>query len=598
MQAIANGTTGQTDWRTVDWQDADKNVRNLRGRIFKATQEGEHRKVRNLQKLMLRSRANVLMSVRRVTQINAGKKTPGIDKVVIKTPEARSELVDELLTFTPWKASPTRRLYIPKANGKQRPLGIPTVRDRAMQAMVKNALEPEWEAQFEGVSFGFRPGRACHDAIESIYVTISKGKKVWVLDADIEGAFDNIGHGPLLETLQHFPAQKLVKEWLKAGYVDDRVFHETTAGTPQGGVISPLLANIALHGMEKALKIKREPGSGYLRSKRALARYADDFVVMCESEQDANVARAELDEWLKPRGLRLSNEKTRVVHVDKGFDFLGFNIRRYPVTSKATTKKKQYTPGHKLLIKPSKESAKKFREKVKDTMMRLKGAPVDVLVDRMNALITGWANYFRSGVSKLTFSQLDHFIYQRQVRWIKFRHHNKGWTWVKRRYFGKFSAKREDFWVFGNKDSGKFMKRLQWTKIERHIQVRGASSPDDASLADYWQARKAKLLNLSGSYATLARVQGYKCPVCRGHLNNGEELHLHHEIRDRLDERRNLLSYQQLLHYFCHQKVHSRKEENPPQRLLALDSPEPGASKGARPVPRREGNRNTPDLSN
>lgn len=269
MQAIANGTTEQIDWRTVNWQQADKSVRNLRERIFRATQAGDHHKVRNLQKLMLRSKSNVLMSVRRVTQINAGKKTPGVDKVVVKTPEARSDLVNELVSYTPWKASPTRRIYIPKkANGKMRPLGIPTVRDRAMQAMVKNALEPEWEAQFEVSSFGFRPGRRCHDAIESIWVTISKGRKVWVLDADIEGAFDNIGHEPLLQTLEHFPAKALVNQWLKAGYMEGGIKHETPAGTPQGGVISPLLANIALHGMEVALDVKRERCSGYVKNSK------------------------------------------------------------------------------------------------------------------------------------------------------------------------------------------------------------------------------------------------------------------------------------------------------------------------------------------
>jgi RNA-directed DNA polymerase len=567
MQSNANGTSGQTDWRVVNWKHATKTVRNLRERIFRAEQEGDHRKVRNLQKLMLRSRSNVLVSVRRVTQINAGKKTPGVDKVTVKTPEARSTLVDEIATGILWKASPTRRLYIPKANGKQRPLGIPTIKDRAMQAMVKNALEPEWEAQFEGVSYGFRPGRACHDAIESIFVTLTKGKKQWILDADIEGAFDNIGHDPLLKQLDHFPAQQRVREWLKAGYMDDGGFHDTEKGTPQGGVISPLLANIALHGMEKGLQIKREPGSGYLRSHRAFTRYADDFVVMCESEEDAYKAKAELNIWLSARGLKLSEEKTRVVHVDDGFDFLGFNIRRYPVTSKATDKKKQYTPGHKLLIKPSKESVKKFRANIKETMMLLKGAPVAVVITRLNQIITGWANYFRSQVSKLTFGKLDHYIFQRESRWLHFRHHNKGWEWKKQRYFGKFAPKHNDIWVFGDKETGKYVKRLMWTKVVRHTQVKGTASPDDGTLTEYWRKRKAKLLNLTGTFATLAKAQQYQCPGCTDHLNNGEELHLHHLIRDHTDVRRNKLQYQQLLHYYCHQKMHSKGAENPVEAL-------------------------------
>ena len=604
MQAIANGTPTQTDWRTVKWQHAEKSVRNLRERIFRAVQEGDHRKVRNLQKLMLRSKANILVSVRRVTQINAGKKTAGVDKVVIKTPEARSVLVDELSTFTPWKASPARRIYIPKANGKKRSLGIPTVRDRAMQAMVKNALEPEWEANFEFSSFGFRPGRGCHDAIESIWITASKGKKPWILDADIEGAFDNIGHDPLLDTIKHFPAKALVNEWLKAGYVEGKVRHDTPAGTPQGGVISPLLANIALHGMEAALGVKRELKTGYVtkESKRSIVRYADDFVVLCTSKEDALKAKAELSDWLAPRGLKLSEEKTRIVHLDEGFDFLGFNIRRYPVTSKETTKlTRQYTPGHKLLIKPSKESVKKFKRTIKEFFLLHKGASLEVIVMKLNALLTGWGNYFRHAVSKKTFGKLDHYIFQRQVRWAKFRHHNKGWEWIKGKYFGMLAPQHKDVWIFGNtnpKLPSKYARRLMWLKIERHTQVRTKASPDDAALKTYWQNRKAKDLNLIGNWKSVALNQKYTCPVCGSHLSNGEELQLHHMITDRTDDRRNVVQYQRLLHYYCHQQVHNGKAEISEKLLSALDSPEPGASKVARPVPRREGNRKVPDLSN
>jgi RNA-directed DNA polymerase len=232
-----NGPVRQADWHGVNWRQANKHVRNLRQRIFRASQEGDLKKAHSLQKLMLRSYSNILVSVRRVTQLNDGKNTAGVDKVVIKTPTARARLVDELSTCTPWKAKPVRRVYIPKASGKSRPLGIPVVKDRCLQAMVKNALEPFWEARFESISYGFRPGRGCHDAIAQIYnLARSNGKKRWVIDADIKGAFDNIDHDFLLQTIGAVPGRELIKQWLKAGYMEGEMFQATETGTPQGGV--------------------------------------------------------------------------------------------------------------------------------------------------------------------------------------------------------------------------------------------------------------------------------------------------------------------------------------------------------------------------
>ncbi len=241
MQA-ATAVTGperRTDWNAVNWRQANRHVRNLRQRIFRATQAADWKTVRSLQRLMLRSYANTLVSVRRVTQVNHGKRTAGVDKVVVKTPAARGKLVDILMVYQPWQAKPARRMYIPKANGTLRPLGIPTVIDRCLQARVKNALEPHWEARFEGSSYGFRPGRSTHDAMSRIYNTAStRSRKQWVVDADIAGAFDTIDHAHLLETLGDVPGRELIRQWLKAGYVDKGVFHDTEAGTPQGGVIT------------------------------------------------------------------------------------------------------------------------------------------------------------------------------------------------------------------------------------------------------------------------------------------------------------------------------------------------------------------------
>ena len=273
---------------------------------------------------MLRSYSNTLLSVRRVTQVNKGKNTAGVDKLVIKTPEARGRLVDHLMTFQPWTAKPARRVYIPKAHNKLRPLSIPSVVDRCLQARVKQALEPFWEARFERSSYGFRPGRSCHDAIARVFSHARPdGRKKWVVDADIMGAFDNIAQTPLLDAIASFPARALIRQWLKAGYMDKSVFHETDTGTGQGSVVSPLLANIALHGMEEVLGISYDRHD-HLRGSRALVRYADDWVVFCESKDDAEEVIAIMAEWLAQRGLALSAEKTRIVHLREGFDFLGY----------------------------------------------------------------------------------------------------------------------------------------------------------------------------------------------------------------------------------------------------------------------------------
>jgi RNA-directed DNA polymerase len=296
-----NGAERYSDWNAVNWRRANQSVRNLRQRIFRATAKGDLKKVRSLQKLMLRSHSNLLVSVRKVTQVNAGKNTPGVDKLVIKTPEARAELVKEVSTLVLWRAKPARRIYIPKANGKLRPLGIPVIKDRCLQAMVKNALEPEWEAKFEGISYGFRPGRSCHDAIAKIYSIATPNKrKRWVVDADIKGAFDNISHQYLETAIGYFPARNMIRQWLKAGYMEKGQFHETETGTPQGGVASPLLANIALHGIEEALttyrtlrdgrRIKtrdgvwyRKDGEGSQLGRRTVVRYADGTPVQASN---------------------------------------------------------------------------------------------------------------------------------------------------------------------------------------------------------------------------------------------------------------------------------------------------------------------------
>lgn len=543
----ANGTEKQTDWNNIDWKAANRRVRNLRQRIFRASQEGNLKKVRSLQKLMLKSYSNTLVSVRRVTQINAGKETAGIDKLTVKTPAARGKLVDELMTFQPWRAKPARRFYIPKANGKLRPLGIPSIIDRCLQARVKNALEPFWEARFEGISYGFRPGRGCHDAIEKIhrFATPQKRKK-WIIDADISGAFDNISHEYLLQTIGQCPGYELIKQWLKAGYVDRGVFHLTDTGTPQASVISLLLANIALHGMEKALGVEYNK-QGVIRSPRAIVRYADDFVVFCESQTDAEAAKQDLQDWLKIRGLNLSEEKTRIVHLTEGFDFLGFNVRLYSVSNTKT--------GYKLLIKPNKQAVQKHRDRLREIWFQSKGDSLSVLLKRLNPVIRGWANYHRKVVASRIFQKLNHWMFQRQVRYVKRMHPNKATKWTQPRYWGRLNPKYQDNWVFGQKQTGQFLLKHSWFKIERHTLVRGTSSPDDPKLRQYWLERnKQKATDFTPSIQKIAQKQNHLCPLCGESLYNDEELHLHH-IEPRKAGGKDRYDNYLLLHLYCHQQV-------------------------------------------
>ncbi|MGO9495276.1 MAG: reverse transcriptase domain-containing protein [Solirubrobacteraceae bacterium] len=325
------------DWRQIDWRRVEADVRRLRQRIFTASKAGDLKRVRSLQKLMLRSHANTLHSVRRVTERNAGRLTAGVDGEVVLTPEAKARLADRIQhQAEPFKALPVRRVYIPEPGSrKRRPLGIPVIAERAHQARVVNALEPEWEARFEPRSYGFRPGRGCHDAFQAIHQAV-KGKspkRRWVLDADLAGAFDRIAHDHILTMLGSFPARGMVAQWLKAGVVEQGRLHRTEEGTPQGGVVSPVLLNVALHGMEQAAGV-HYCTTGTNAGKAAMGspvviRYADDLVALCHTRQEALEVKARLASWLAPRGLAFNEDKTRVVTLDEGFDFLGFNVRRY-----------------------------------------------------------------------------------------------------------------------------------------------------------------------------------------------------------------------------------------------------------------------------
>jgi RNA-directed DNA polymerase len=541
------GTERPTDWHTVDWRRANRNVRNLRHRIFRATEREDWKTVRSLQRLMLRSYANTLVSVRRVTQVNHGKKTAGIDKKVALNPTDRAQLVDRLMEYQPWRAKPAKRVSIPKANGKLRPLGIPVMTDRALQVRVKNALEPVWEARFEGSSCGFRPGRSTHDAIAKTRAFVRpNNRKRWVVDADITGAFDHIDHDFLLNAIGEVPGRELIRQWLKAGYVDAGVFHETEEGTPQGGVISALLANIALHGLEQALGVRHD-NRGRVISARGVVRYADDFVVFCESREDAETAIDLLKAWLAVRGLQLSEEKTRIVHLTDGFDFLGFNVRLYP--SKGTN------TGYKLRIKPSKDAQKRIRAKLRAEWRRLHGANIQSVIRSLNPIIRGWAGYYRHVAASQTFTSLANWMYHREKRWMQRRHPKKSRTWQHARYFGRLNPRRQDRWVFGDTQTGMYLSKFNWADYQRYTPVPGKHSPDNPALRDYWERKNAAKTkeSLPAKKARQARIQNHRCPVCGESIHNGEEIHAHHIYG------RNNSDKVILLHRYCHQQVTASK---------------------------------------
>jgi RNA-directed DNA polymerase len=474
------------DWDQIDWGRVEEEVRRLRQRIFTASRAGRHRKVRSLQRLMLRSRANALLATRRVTQLNQGRRTAGIDGLTALAGPDRAELARWVQQHGHRSAAlPVRRIYIPKANGKRRPLGIPVIADRASQAVVLNALEPEWEARFEPRSYGFRPGRGFHDAIEAIH-KVGKGKspkRAWVLDADLTAAFDRIDHDRLLEHLHGFPARERVARWLKAGVIENRQYAPTDEGTPQGGVISPLLMNIALHGMETAAGARYKPWRSThgwsAPGTPVLIRYADDLVALCHSRQEAEQVKARLAAWLAPRGLSFNEDKTRIVHLSEGFDFLGFNVRHYR------------RPG-KLLIKPSKAAVKRFRARLRAEVRSLHGANAAAVIGRLNPILRGWAGYYRTVVSKKIFGDIDNTLWWTMFKWGRRQHNTKTGQWIVDRYFGRFNPDRQDRWIFGDRVTGAYLRKLSWTPIRRHQMVNADASPDDPALTDYWQQRRRR----------------------------------------------------------------------------------------------------------
>jgi RNA-directed DNA polymerase len=460
-----------SDWEAVNWPKVRHDVRRLQLRIAKAIRAGKYGRAKALAWLLTHSRSAKLLAVKRVTE-NKGAKTPGVDNVIWRT-DRQKYAAGQNLKRRGYRPLPLRRHYIPKKNGKLRPLSIPTLRDRAMQALHALALKPVAETVADRNSYGFREGRSCADAIGQCFCALAKSyAPVWVLEGDIKACFDRISHQWLLKNI---PMDKrMLQQWLAAGYWEKGQLFPTREGTPQGGIISPLLANLTLDGMEKAIRSRIK----IRRDQVNFIRYADDFVVTARSQETLEqVVKPAVVAFLAERGLALSEQKTTLTHIEAGFNFLGQNVRKYR---------------NKLVIKPAKDGLKALVQKTRECIKGLLGQTAETLIRKLNPILRGWANYHRYVCSAKAFWTVDRIIHYQLLRWAKRTHPNKSYGWLKCKYFT--AGGRFGFAVRLGASTGKSHVRRLYsiarTVLERHIKVRGEANPYDPSYTEYFERRR------------------------------------------------------------------------------------------------------------
>jgi RNA-directed DNA polymerase len=462
-------------WDSIDWSRCERGVRRLQARIVKAVQEGRWGRVKALQRLLTCSFYGKALAVKRVTE-NRGKRTAGVDGLVWSTPASKYKALSRLRRHG-YRPKPLRRVHIPKANGKLRPLGIPTMGDRAMQALHLLALSPVSETTADGHSYGFRPGRGTADAIEQCFILLARRTSaMWVMEGDIRGCFDNISHGWMLRHIRM--DKEVLRKWLKAGYIENGTLFDTGAGTPQGGIISPTLANVTLDGLQSLLASSFRPRQG--SPKVSLVRYADDFIITGASKDLLeNEVRPLVEAFMRERGLELSPEKTCITSITQGFDFLGQNIRKFD---------------DKLLIRPAKKNLLVFLAGMRQRIRESRGISQADLIRQLNPLLRGWTNYHRHIVATRTFEKVERVLFDSLWRWAEHRHSNKSRAWIFRRYWhrregGNGFAVRLDT---ASKDKPVWLRLFDpgKVKIRRHIKIRAEANPFDQKWRGYFKNRE------------------------------------------------------------------------------------------------------------